>query len=139
MKNLILGATLTVGFIASSHAFVPGGTDNMPWKASADVANNVSAHTSIVVTAATYTECAQQFQNAMDSHAYYHGDIFENIRYCTYKPFNYAVGGWVELELERELKELEEAHNIKDYTSKRDALIEEYNKSNPELPPAPRK
>lgn len=139
MNKTIVGAVLSLAFITPSHALVPGGSDNLPWKASADIANNVSAHTSILVTAATYTECVQQFQDAMDSHAYYHNDTFENIKYCSYKPIGNVVGGYAELALEESLKDLEDLHNIKEYTAKRDSLIEQYNRNNPVLPQAPKR
>lgn len=137
MNKTIMGAVLSLAFIAPSQAFVPGGTDNLPWKASADVANVPGA--GIVVTAATSSECSQQFQDAMDSHAYYHGYTFENIQYCSYKPFSTSAGGYTELEMEKSLIELEDEYNIKEYVAKRDAIIEAFIKENPPLPVAPKR
>lgn len=137
MNKTIIGAALSLAFIAPSHAFVPGGTDNLPWKASADIVGQPGS--GIVVTDATYSQCVQQFQNAMDSHAYYHGYTFENIQYCSYKPFSTSVGGYTELELEKSLIELEDEYNIKEYIAKRDAVIETFIKENPPLPLAPKR
>jgi hypothetical protein len=136
MKSKLL--LLSAAFLLSTSANAAfNGPDNSPWKASADTPNT-TAHTGIVVTDSTYAQCVVQFQNAMNSHAYYHGDTFTNIQYCHYNPASGVMGGYLELELAAELADLETDYNITEYLQKKEAVLKEYNEKVEVLPLAPR-
>jgi len=121
--------TMMVSWVASAY---PSGPDGQPWKASADIVNS-SSHSGIVVTDSTYAGCSTQFSNAMDSHAYNHGDIFDNIKYCSYNPFGPAVGVFVEKEaakddLDTQISDLEADFDIARFISLRNKIIRLYRK-----------
>ena len=126
-------ATFTITMMISSVASAyPSGPDGSPWKASADIINS-SSEGGIVVTDATYSGCSTQFTNAMNNHAYHHGDIFGNIQYCSYNPFGPAIGVVVEVEaakadLDTQIAELEERFDIERFISLRNKLIRKYRK-----------
>jgi len=146
MKKLIMG----YGFLAlcaslPAGAALPGGVNY--WAASADTVGS-PFHTGIVVTDSTYAACVAQFSNAMASHASAHGDSFTNIQNCHYVSSSHGgvseahqelhyVGGVappiphdVQLAIEakfiQDMSSLEEEHQITEFISKRNALVEKY-------------
>jgi len=135
MKLLFPTMIATLAFSSTAIA-LPGGVDNHPWKASADITNS-SGHTGIVVTGSSYYECNQRFQDSMSNHAYYHGDTFGNIQNCSYNPFTNVVGGLHEVRLESQLIELEDEFNIGEYEQRKQQLLEQYEDSVEPLPQAP--
>lgn len=122
---------------SSTASALPGGTDNFPWKASADIINSPGGNTGIVVTGASYAQCHQRFQDAMASHAYYHGDIFGNIKNCSYKPFNSVIGTTYQAELQAQLKQLEDDYNIGEYEQRKLELLKNYEEEVEVLPRTP--
>lgn len=136
LKLLILATSLVLSNAANAAL---GGVDGSPWKASADTVG-APGHSGIVVTDSTYAACVIQFQAAMDSHAFYHGDVFTNIKYCHYNPAGtVAVGEYAELQLSDALIELEENHNIHEFLQKKQSLLKLYKSRAETLPEVPRK
>jgi hypothetical protein len=136
LKLLILATSLVLSNAANAAL---GGTDGSPWKASADTVG-APGHSGIVVTDSTYAACVAQFQAAMDSHAFYHGDVFSNIKYCHYNPGGVvAVGEYAELQLSEALIDLEGDHNIHEYLQKKQSLLKRYKSQAESLPEVPRK
>jgi hypothetical protein len=135
IKLLLLSSAL---FFSSAMFAAPNGPDANPWKASADIAG--SSGQGIVVTDTTYAACVTQFQNAMDSHSYYHGDVFVNIQYCQYRPAGtISVGKYELMQLSDGMIDLENSYNINEYNLKKEALLTQYENQVEVLPPVPRK
>lgn len=136
LKLLILASSLVLSNAANAAL---GGVDGAPWKASADTVG-APGHSGIVVTDSSYAACVAQFQAAMDSHAYYYGDVFTNIKYCHYNPAGtVAVGEEAELQLSDALIELEANHNIHEFLQKKEALLKIYESRVETLPEVPRR
>jgi hypothetical protein len=133
--NFLLSSALLVLSVSAHAAYT--GPNNLPWRAWADIANNTSSHSGIAVTAATQSQCITQFQNAMNSHAYHHGDTFSNIHYCSYVSIGGVFGGYHEVMLDTELGGLEDEYNINEYLEKKNAALEKYYESVEVLPAVP--
>ena len=149
MKKIIMRASLLAlsASLSLSAAQTPG---TNYWAASADTVNSTN-HSGIVVTDSTYAACVEQFEAAMTSHAYWHGDVFTNIHGCHYVSVGSAGGvnqiyqelsivngsttplpTDVQIALEekfiKKMSTLEVEYQISEFIKKRDALVDQHNK-----------